>query len=146
MVRDDDTFTKSVVLRSSSSAHHLQDVLRAQLNPFALFWAIDLCALDDNCVSGQVDTPCQRSCRTQNLEIARSEQILDHLSIPLSHSCVMDSESEWEYVFKILRVTLFNLREENLFGGTIFFYELAQIILCQRHVSDDFGSPSSFLT
>ena len=48
MVGDNDAFSKGIVLRPTCSAHHLQDVLRTQLNPLALLRRVDLSSFDDD--------------------------------------------------------------------------------------------------
>ena len=51
MVRQDDAFSLSIELWSTCAAHHLKHVLRAELDPFAELWAVDLGALEDDRVS-----------------------------------------------------------------------------------------------
>lgn len=101
--------SKCIVLRPSCSAHHLKNVLRAQLDPLSLLWAVDLRTFNDHCVSGQVNTPSERGSRAEDLKVTRSEQIFNHFSVSLRHACVMNAKTKWHHIFEILRVTLINL-------------------------------------
>ena len=42
MSSDEDTFSFSVILRSTSAAQHLKNIKRAQLNPTTFLWAVHL--------------------------------------------------------------------------------------------------------
>ena len=93
MVRQDDTLTDRIELRSTCSAHHLKDILWAEFDPFALFRTINLCSLEDHSVGRKVNTPSERGCRAENLEVTRSEEVLDHLSVAFAHSSVMNTKT-----------------------------------------------------
>ena len=59
MVGNNYAFTASVVLGTTSSSHHLEDILRAKFYPFALFRTIYLSAFDNNGMGRKIHTPSQ---------------------------------------------------------------------------------------
>ena len=59
MVGDQNTFSLGVVLRSTGSSKHLEDVQSSQFGPTAFFRIVDLRTFDDDGMSWQIDTPCQ---------------------------------------------------------------------------------------
>ena len=93
MVGENDTFSFSVILRSTSSAHHLEYILGAEFDPFALLWAVDLSSFQDDCVCWEINTPGKGCCGTENLKVASCEEVFNHLSIALAHSSMMNTEA-----------------------------------------------------
>ena len=73
VVCDDDTFSIRFLLRTTSTSEHLQNVLRRKFNPAALLRVVDLRALDDDGVRGQVDTPRERRRTDEDLQMTVRE-------------------------------------------------------------------------
>ena len=57
-------------------ATYLEYIESTEFDPTPLLRAVHLCALDDDSVGGQVDTPRQGRRRHQHLDVTVSEQVL----------------------------------------------------------------------
>ena len=67
MIGDEDALALCVVLWSAGSTQHLEDVQGGEFHPLALVGGVDLGALDDDSVGGQVHAPGQRGGGHQHL-------------------------------------------------------------------------------
>jgi hypothetical protein len=56
VVGDEDTFTFGIVLRSTSTTQHLQDIERSKFAPSTFLRIVDLRAFDDDSMGWQIDT------------------------------------------------------------------------------------------
>ncbi len=70
LIGDDDTLAVRVELGTTGTAEHLEDILGTQLNPATLLGRVDLCALDDDGVRRQVDTPSEGCRAHKDLDMA----------------------------------------------------------------------------
>ena len=77
MICNDDPLSHGIVLRPTSPTHHLQNILRTELNPLSLLGAVYLSAFNDNCVGWEVDTPGQSRSRDQDLDVPGCEEIFN---------------------------------------------------------------------
>jgi pimeloyl-CoA synthetase len=58
-----------------------------------LFRIVDLRALDDDGVGGEVDTPRQRGSRHEHLEVPTSKELLHQRAVHSVHTRVVDAEA-----------------------------------------------------
>jgi len=83
-----------VELRTASTTEDLLDVENAKIFVGACGRVVDLSALDYDTVSWKVYTPSQCAGRTQDLDVAIVEHILDKIPILPQHACMMDTKPE----------------------------------------------------
>lgn len=146
MIGDDDTFSESVVLRSTSSSKHLQDILRRQFHPTTFLGVVDLGSLDDDDVGGKVDSPGESRRRDQNLDTPVVEEVLDEGSIGTVHSGVMDGESERKDVFEGGIGHAFRFSGENFASGGVGAEELGNGVHLESVVTKISRSLGGFFT
>ncbi|RUP47581.1 hypothetical protein BC936DRAFT_145567 [Jimgerdemannia flammicorona] len=144
--RDDDALAVRVVLRPSRAAHHLEHVLRAQLDPATFLRRINLRALDDDGVRGQVDTPGERCGGTQNAYVTVSEQLLDKCSVRACHARVVDGKAVGEEVGKVWVFDGGCFRLQDLPASGVLAEELHDGVLLERHIADGFCGLCSLLS
>lgn len=100
VVRNDDSLSIRIVLRSSRTSEHLEDILWRELNPATLLGVVNLRALDDDDVGGKVDSPSERGGTDEDLEAAVAEEVFDERTVGAVHSGVVDSETEGKEVLE----------------------------------------------
>ena len=87
--------------RPARAAQHLHHVQRAELRPAALFGAVNLRALDDDGVGGQVDSPGESGGGNEDFNVALSEQIFREQTIQEMEPGVVDGESVRQEIFHV---------------------------------------------
>ncbi|KJR89206.1 uncharacterized protein SPSK_05806 [Sporothrix schenckii 1099-18] len=122
--RNDNALAVGVELRAARAAEHLQHVLRAQLDPAALLGRVDLRALDDDGVRGQVDAPGQRGRAAQHLDGALGEQVLDVGAVDAAHAGVVDAEAVRQQVLEVFVARLLGGLLQNLAGAGVVLQDL----------------------
>ncbi|RUS18549.1 hypothetical protein BC937DRAFT_88635 [Endogone sp. FLAS-F59071] len=93
MCSDDNALAICVELRSTRTPEHLQHVLRAQLDPLSFLGRVDLCALDDDGMRRQIDSPRECGRRTQHTHVPICEQLFDKRAVSARHARVMHGEA-----------------------------------------------------
>ena len=73
---DDDTVTRLVELRSTSSTEDLKDVEDAHVYKRSMLGVVDLRSLDDDSMRREVDPPGQGSCAHQHSDLTTSKIFL----------------------------------------------------------------------
>ena len=73
---DDDTVTRLVELRSTSSTEDLEDVKDAHVNKRSVLGVVDLSSLDDDSMRREVDPPGQGSCAHQHSDLTTGKIFL----------------------------------------------------------------------
>ena len=73
VLSENDTFTLSIELRSTSSSEDLLNIKDADIFVSTLVGVIDLGSFDDNTIGWQVDTPSKSGRGAQHLDVALRE-------------------------------------------------------------------------
>ena len=79
---DDDAFARGVVLRPAGASKDLHDVQDAEVDKRTALCIVQLRALDDDRVRGQVDTPRQRCGAHEHFDVAIAEELASASSPP----------------------------------------------------------------
>ena len=135
VLRDHDALALGVVLRPPGAPEHLHDVERAQLDPAALLRRVDLRALDDHGVRGQVDAPRQRRRRAQHLDVAVGEEVLDERAVRARQARVVDREAVREEVLERLGLGRLALLLQDLARRRVLAHEAVDRVVVERHVA-----------
>ena len=133
---DDDTLTKGIKLRPSGSSQHLQDILRAQLNPTSLLGGVNLGSFNDDCMGGKVNTP-GKSCSThKNLDTAIVKERLNRVTVCKTQSSMVDTKPIRQKVFKGRVINRVRFLGQNGPAGGITAKNLADGLHLEGLVSD----------
>jgi hypothetical protein len=133
--REHDPLALGVVLRPAGAADHLHHVERRELGPLALLRVVDLRALDDDRVRGQVDAPRQRRRRDQHLDVPVVEELFDALAVGADHPGVVDPKPVREELGELGVAAEAGLVEEDLAAGRVVGQEAAERALVQSQVA-----------
>mmetsp|Transcript_62196 Transcript_62196/g.148188 ORF Transcript_62196/g.148188 Transcript_62196/m.148188 type:complete len:1090 (-) Transcript_62196:715-3984(-) len=136
---DDDACPGGVVLRAASTPHHLHHVERRKLDPPTLLRVVDLRALDDNGVCGEVDAPREGCRRDQHLDVAVGEERLDKLAVRARHPRVVDPEPEREKLLEVARLDSLGHLPANFLRRRILHHEPAKGVVVLGHGADRLG-------
>ena len=69
---------------------HLEDIQNSDVDEATVFGVIDLGALDDDGMGGQVDAPCEGGGADEDLDEALGEVLLDEVAVAAQHTRMMD--------------------------------------------------------
>ena len=146
MIRDDDTFSERIVLRTTCTTEHLKDILGREFDPSTFLRVVNLSSFDDDYVSGQVDTPGESSGRNEDLNTTISEEILDEGTIDSVHTSVVTGESEGEEIFEVGIGDGFGFFREDFSSSGVGSKELSDRIVFDGVISEEFGGLGGFLS
>mmetsp|Transcript_19882 Transcript_19882/g.59474 ORF Transcript_19882/g.59474 Transcript_19882/m.59474 type:complete len:1131 (-) Transcript_19882:1421-4813(-) len=146
VLRQNDAMARLVVLRPPRTTHHLHHVHRRQLVPRTLLGVVDLGALDDDRVRGEIDAPGQRRGRHEHLNVAVGVQILNELPVRTRETGMVDRETIREEVLQLLRLDTVDLSLQNLATGGVGMQELRQGVVLHRQIAERGRSFRSFLS
>eukprot|EP00754_Rhynchopus_humris_P049346 Rhum_TRINITY_DN8342_c0_g1::Rhum_TRINITY_DN8342_c0_g1_i1::g.27448::m.27448 len=102
----DHSHTGGVELRTARPAHHLQHVGQREVDVALHLRVVELCALDDDKMRGEVDTPRERRGGHQDLQLARHEHVLHDVLVALRETGVVDADAHRQHVLQRLVVDL----------------------------------------
>jgi len=94
VLREDAGNTRVVKLRTPGSAQHLQHIRQIHVLVALHLGVVELCALDDDQVGRQIDTPGQRAGGHQDLNLVVQEELLSQLPVRLDQTGMMKSDAK----------------------------------------------------
>src|SRR5271154_1736587 len=146
MLSDNDCLPVGIVLRTSSSTDHLNQILWRQFNPCSLIRRVNLRPLDNDAMSRKIDSPGQRGCTNEDLDVFAGKKIFDSGTICAGHSSVVDTETVGEEIFEITVGGTFCFRPEDFLGCGVRTKDLTNRFFLDSFVADILCCPSGFLS
>jgi len=99
MLCQNDSFSLSIILRSTSTTEDLLHIENTNILERALRRIINFGPLDDYPVRGQVHTPGERGRGAEDFDVPVSEEVFDEVAVFAEHAGVVGGEAEVEQFF-----------------------------------------------
>ncbi|GIX62067.1 LuxR family maltose regulon positive regulatory protein [Babesia caballi] len=143
--RDDDALALLVELRPPCASHHLLHREGAQLRPAPLLRRVNLRALYDDGVRGQVDAPAERGRADQQLDVPVRKEVLDELPVGPRQAGVVDAEAVGQQLLELRSFNRLRLRRQNLARRAVAVQKHAEGVGLEGHVPDELRSARRLL-
>ncbi len=117
-------------MRPPSPSKHLHDILQTNLHPPAFLRRINLRALNNNSMRGQINAPRQRSRADQNIQMPISKQLFHQIPIRPAQARVMNANPITKQLFEIFVVDGLLLADglEDFFGLGVGTQDFGQLV------------------
>ncbi|KAI6751325.1 hypothetical protein HG531_006021 [Fusarium graminearum] len=96
-------------LRTTGTTEDLQHIQDTQVDKLTILGAINLSSLDNNCCSGQVDTPGKGGGTTEDLQDTLSKKSFHKVPVRSRHTSVMNTDSLGQQLSNLLGLGLFDI-------------------------------------